>query len=46
MISSEPGLVWQAGQIKTTYSYIYRTREYETQETNQLFGSISVTWTY
>lgn len=40
------GVAWQYGSTRMTYSYVYRTREFETQERQQLFGAFSLSWTY
>jgi len=33
-------------QIKITYSYVYRTKEFKTQNDEQQFGAISVSFTF
>jgi len=33
-------------QIKITYSYVYRTKEFKAQHDEQQFGAISVSFTF
>ncbi|MBD1401846.1 lipid A deacylase LpxR family protein [Pelovirga terrestris] len=40
------GFVWQHGGTKLTYSYIYRTRQFDTQDDNQTYGSLSLAWSF
>jgi hypothetical protein len=40
------GIVWQKGRFKASYAYIYRTREFDTQRDNLVYGSLSLAWTY
>lgn len=40
------GIAVQYGITRLTYSYVYRTREFESQERQQLFGAFSVSWIY
>lgn len=40
------GCAWQRGVMKLTYSYIYRTRQFETQDDNQTYGSLSLAWSF
>ncbi|MFK5925092.1 MAG: lipid A deacylase LpxR family protein [Desulfuromusa sp.] len=40
------GIAWRYKNIKTTYSYIYRTKQFKTQTGRQAFGSLSVAWSY
>lgn len=34
------------GTVKTTYSYIRRTRQFDTQDDGQTFSSLSISWLY
>jgi hypothetical protein len=36
------GFVWQPGLTKLTYSYIYRTKQFDSQNDNQTYGSLSL----
>ncbi len=40
------GIAVQYGITRVTYSYVYRTREFKSQERQQLFGAFSFSWTY
>jgi hypothetical protein len=40
------GVVFEYSQTLLTYSYIYRTKQFASQNNEQIFGSISVSWTY
>ncbi len=40
------GVAWQRGAMKLTYSYIYRTRQFENQDDNQTYGSLSIAWLF
>jgi lipid A 3-O-deacylase len=40
------GIALRYDSITATYSYVYRTKEFETQSGPQLFGSLSLAWTY
>lgn len=40
------GFVWQIASMKWTYSYIYRSKQFETQDENQTFGSLSLAWSF
>ncbi|MBE0502007.1 MAG: lipid A deacylase LpxR family protein [Desulfuromonadales bacterium] len=40
------GFVWQIESLKWTYSYIYRSKQFETQAENQTFGSLSMAWSF
>ncbi|MBI5556608.1 MAG: lipid A deacylase LpxR family protein [Deltaproteobacteria bacterium] len=33
-------------QFKITYSHVYRTKEFETQEDEQIYGSVSISFTF
>lgn len=40
------GVVFEFHHTMVTYSYIYRTKQFKTQSKNQVFGSISLSWTF
>lgn len=40
------GIVWRKKRFKVSYAYIYRTREFQTQRDNLVYGSLSLAWTY
>lgn len=40
------GIGISAGRFKITYAYVYRTKEFETQEHDQEYGSISLSYTF
>ncbi len=40
------GFVWQFESMKWTYSYIYRSKQFEEQDENQTFGSLSLAWSF
>ncbi len=40
------GIGFIIGQVKITYAYVYRTKEYDTQEDEQAYGSITFTFSY
>lgn len=40
------GLAWRYKNIISTYSYVYRTKQFRGQTGKQAFGSISITWSY
>jgi lipid A 3-O-deacylase len=40
------GIALRYGNMTATYSYVYRTKEFKTQSDQQLFGSLSLAWTY
>lgn len=40
------GLAMDFGRIRTTYSYVMRTKQFEIEDKNHLFGSLTVTWAY
>jgi len=40
------GIAVQYGMGRMTYSYVYRTREFQAQDRQQLFGALSFSWTY
>jgi len=40
------GIAVQYGVTRVTYSYVLRTREFESQKTRQLFGALSFSWSY
>jgi hypothetical protein len=40
------GFAVDYGRLKASYSYILRTRQYTTQQHEQVYGAINVSWTY
>ena len=40
------GIAMEYGHIKASYSYIYRTKQFTTQDENQIFGAVSVSFSY
>ena len=40
------GISVRYGTIKMTYAYIYRTKQFETQDDNQAFSSLSISWLF
>lgn len=40
------GVALQYGITRMTYSYVFRTKEFEAQKARQLFGALSFSWTY
>ncbi|MEW6600989.1 MAG: lipid A deacylase LpxR family protein [Nitrospirota bacterium] len=40
------GIGMEYGRFNTSYSYIYRTKQFKTQERNQIFGAVSVSYSY
>lgn len=40
------GVALQYGITRMTYSYVFRTKEFETQSARQLFGAVSFSWIY
>jgi hypothetical protein len=40
------GIALQYGVTRMTYSYVLRTKEFESQTDRQLFGALSCSWTY
>lgn len=40
------GVALQYGITRLTYSYVLRSREFESQSARQLFGALSFSWTY
>ena len=40
------GIAFDFGNVRTTYSYVLRTKQFETDENKHVFGSLSLSWTY
>lgn len=40
------GIVWQKDRFKITYAHIYRTKEFDTQRNNLVYGSLSLALVY
>jgi len=40
------GVAVEYGKFKMSYSYVVRTKQFKAQQNNQIFGTISVTWTF
>ncbi|HKJ04644.1 MAG TPA: lipid A deacylase LpxR family protein [Geopsychrobacteraceae bacterium] len=40
------GLALHYGRVEASYSYIYRTRQFETQSDGQAFSSLSISWLF
>jgi lipid A 3-O-deacylase len=40
------GIALDYGRMKASYSYVLRTRQYKTQQHEQIFGAINISWTY
>ncbi len=40
------GLAMNFGSIRTTYSYVIRSKQFETEDKNHIFGSLTVSWAY
>ena len=40
------GIAWRYKNINTTYSYVYRSKQFKSQTGKQAFGSISIAWSY
>jgi len=40
------GFAVEYNNIKTTWSYIYQTKQFKTQKDQQIFGALSVSWVY
>lgn len=40
------GLSVRYGTVTTTYSYVYRTKQFETQDDEQAFSSLSISWSF
>jgi len=40
------GVSVRYGMIVTTYSYVYRTRQFEDQDNDQAFSSFSISWSF
>ncbi len=40
------GIALRFDSMTITYSYVYRTKEFKTQSDQQMFGSVSLAWTY
>lgn len=40
------GISVRYGTVKVTYSYIYRTKQFETQDDEQAFSSLSLSWLF
>lgn len=40
------GFALDYGRLKASYSYILQTRQYKTQQHEQIYGAINISWTY
>jgi hypothetical protein len=40
------GFAMDYGRVKASYSYVLRTRQFTTQQHEQIFGAINISWTY
>jgi hypothetical protein len=40
------GISLEYGNIKASYSYTYRTKQFKTQDKDQIFGAVSVSYSY
>jgi Uncharacterized protein conserved in bacteria (DUF2219) len=40
------GIGFDYGRIKANYSYVIRTRQYKTQQHEQIYGAINIFWIY
>ncbi|MCA1765480.1 MAG: lipid A deacylase LpxR family protein [Desulfobulbaceae bacterium] len=40
------GMAMDFGRIRTTYSYVIRSKQFETEDKNHLFGSLTFSWAY
>jgi hypothetical protein len=40
------GIAFDFGNVRTTYSYVFRTKQFEAGEDKQIFGSLNLSWTY
>lgn len=40
------GVAVDFGNTIMTYSYVFRTKQFEAEENNHMFGSLSLSWTY
>lgn len=40
------GISFDFGNVSTTYSYVFRTKQFESDEHNQIFGSLTISWIY
>lgn len=40
------GIGMEYGRIRASYSYIYRTKQFRSQRRNQIFGALSVSYSY
>ena len=39
-------LPWKYGKFKLSYSYVLRTKQFKTQQDDQIFGTVSLSWIY
>jgi lipid A 3-O-deacylase len=40
------GVALEYGKFKASYSYVLRTKQFKTQQNEQIFGTISLSWNY
>lgn len=40
------GLAMDFGKVRTTYSYVLRTKQFSAEENNHLFGSLNLSWNF
>jgi lipid A 3-O-deacylase len=40
------GIALEYGKFKMNYSYVLRTKQFKTQQNDQIFGTISLSWVY
>ncbi len=40
------GFALEHGRMKASYSYVFRTRQFTTQQHEQIFGAVNISWTY